>query len=306
MEPVLFAGARHGVGVLRLRSKGDEARRVAGPLRLGQQQVAVAEGGLAASRRIIDVDAPGITPHVAKICAARVEILHEVIPRGPPPHLTRRLVLQIRLELDDQIVPNLVIRQEIGPAASGDRLLLGFALPAHDQNIAVWHRLEVVVCEVRLVRQRRPRPHDLAVPRHLLHDAGGAARLEARRVDALGAVAQQVARRQQIGCEDWARRAPAVDLAAVLVEEVRLSAGAEEREPRLHFGVVALEDADGAFVHGEVVVVVVGRLHTSRSSSQHTSTPSTSSAAAAYGFRNSYSLSVAAAPQWQMTTTKLS
>ena len=38
-----------------------------------------------------------------------------------------------------------------------------------------------------------------------------------RRGEACRAVAQQVARRQQIGREDWARRTPAVDLAPVLV-----------------------------------------------------------------------------------------
>jgi hypothetical protein len=104
-----------------------------------------------------------------------------------------------------------------------------------------------VVREKGVERHGCEAPQLLAVPINDFDKPRGAACLEARRVGALGAVAQQVTARKQVRAEHEMIRAPLVHDPTVLVEEEHLTILAHERVSLLHLLVVALQDADGAF-----------------------------------------------------------
>ena len=149
---------------------------------------------LGRQRRDVDVDAVRARRDVAKVRELRVAVLHEVIPRAPLPN-DLAAARPYRLDLEHHVGPQRLRVQELRAAPGREALGFRLELPRDHEHVAVGHRLDVVVVQLRGVRAH-VLPHDLAVPVVLAHAAALASAGEHLAVDTLAA--QQVAVGQQV------------------------------------------------------------------------------------------------------------
>eukprot|EP00964_Phaeocystis_antarctica_P086286 scaffold54632_cov60-Phaeocystis_antarctica.AAC.3 len=112
---------------------------------IGLQATAAARG-LAAGRRVVEVELGGVRRDVLHVVGlGGVEVLHQMLPLAPPAHLGRAPARPVGAKLHDEIVPHLAVGQELGVPAGGKSLLLVLTLPHEHQHVAVWQRCHVVM-----------------------------------------------------------------------------------------------------------------------------------------------------------------
>mmetsp|Transcript_25606 Transcript_25606/g.64549 ORF Transcript_25606/g.64549 Transcript_25606/m.64549 type:complete len:216 (-) Transcript_25606:122-769(-) len=172
--------------------------------------------------RIVPRSGPG-----GSFCAVD---LQEMIKEAPSPHFVRP-AHPIRLDLNHNVVPHLTIRHQIWlPAGDIPRW---HSPPAQGQHVAVWHRLEVVVREVRVRRHLGEPPHHLVLPSNLLDASCISPQPGHVRPVVVAAIPQQVSVGQEVRDRNLTRRPPLVHDAPGFVDEVCFSPCADQSVARL-------------------------------------------------------------------------
>ena len=141
---------------------------------------------------IVDVDQLGMFGDVAEVRLALIEVLDQVVPEVPFPHdFAGRLAG--RLDLHERVRQQVTVAGHLRPAAGGNRLLGGLAVPHDQQHVAIGQPRHVVVRKLPRVVELEV-PDQLSVPGELLNPpADGRPGSEDPRVPADRAGTHQVA-----------------------------------------------------------------------------------------------------------------
>ena len=105
--------------------------------------------------------------HHTKIVLGGIVILNQMVPSMPLPNDVRAVGTH-RLHLDDVVRPNVVltpggITGDLGVTSRLQRFLLCSLFPGDHEDVAVWHRFDVMVRDVQIAVVR-PRPFQRTVP----------------------------------------------------------------------------------------------------------------------------------------------